>query len=152
MKKSEIRAVLDALKTIDVSKIGDGGLRDKIVMDYLKLAREQREYSASVEDITAIFLSSYAREQEEVFILDQMLSKTTDPSERDNISAKIESHSNYLAAVKKSNDKIRALGNQDVEVELIDGEKFAAEYMKLENFDLGVIETLVPLFSHGNKD
>ena len=150
MKKSEIRPVLNALKTIDVAKIEDASLRESIVASYVKLVGEQRSYAFAIDSVTELFLSKYADEQNEVLRLQQSLRSAMDANEKDSIVKEIESHRDYLAAVRESNDRIRAIGNEEVDAQRIDGNKFVSAISKMEKFDLGIIETLYPILSYGS--
>lgn len=150
MKKSEIRPVLNALKTIDVAKIEDASLRESIVSSYVKLVGEQRSYAFAIDSVTELFLPKYADEQNEVLKLEQSLRSATDANEKDSIVKEIESHRDYLAAVREANDRIRAIGNEEVDAQRIDGNKFVSAISNMEKFDLGMIETLYPILSYGS--
>ena len=145
MKKREIRPALDALKTIKMPLIEDKELRNLIIRDHFQLLGEQKRYSSDFEDARTATLSGYEKDQEEVVKLDAQLRGETDAEKQKAIIAEIEKHKGYLDAVKMFNETAAKMGEEEVEIEHIDADKFIAEYQK-QDYDMGVVEALYPLF------
>ena len=149
MKKAEIKNVVDALKKANVSSFGDKELKNILVKNFLTLSKKLREYQSEIEDTTALFLSKYDKEQQEVSRLEIEMNGAKDGKDKLFFAEKLKSeHGEYLKAVKECNDKIRAFGEELVEIIPVDEDKFIEEYQNIDGFDLGVVGALVPLFKN----
>ena len=146
MKKAEIKQVLDALKTLKMPKIADKELRNIIIKNHLKLLGEQKKFHLQADDLVTAFMSAYEPEQNVVVTLEAKLRSEKDADKQKELIAEIETHKDYLEAVKACNDEINALGREKVEIELIDGEKFVEAYQEQDEFSLATVEALYPMF------
>lgn len=146
MKKKEIQLALNALKQIKMPKIEDKAIRNAIISNHLKLLGLSRKFNADFEDMRTVFLAQYEEEQTVVQKLQAELLQTSDKARREELVKTIESHKDYLEAVKDFNDKAAKLGEEEVEIEVIDGSKFVEEYQK-QDYDLAVVEALYPMLN-----
>lgn len=147
IKKREIKATLEAMKAIRVPKIKDKALRNQFITIHLKLLGEEKKYEAEIEDAQIVFLSSYGDEQAEVSRLQESLRGEMDRQRQAEIIKEIESHAEYLEAVKAFNERAAEMGRAVVEVEAIDMAAFMEEYEE-QGYDPGVVEGLYPLFGN----
>jgi hypothetical protein len=145
MKKKEIRSFLDAVKTIKMTLIEDKVLRNKLINIHIKFLSEQKKYIQDFENAKIAFLASWEDEENEVQKLQARLQRESDRSTRSQIAAEIESHSEYMEAVREFKKMAEAMGNEEVEVERIDPKKFVEEYQK-QDYNGNVIEALYPIF------
>lgn len=146
MKKSEIRAALDALKEIKMPKIEDKELRNTLIADHFALLDAGKKHDAAVEDKRTVFLAAYKDEETEMGELQQKLQISQDPVEARALSEQIFSHKDYRAAARAFNEEVGTLGKEEVPgLKKIDREKFMAEIEK-QDFKLAWVEALYPLF------
>lgn len=146
MKKKETKAILGALKRVNLSKIEDKELYDKIIKDHLTLIGVQRKYEEDYDDLYTVFLSAHKADQERVQELQEKIRTEADTKKAFEYAQEINSKDDYQKAVKAFNAKVETLGNEEVEIDKIDMEKFVEEYKK-QDYDMGVIEAIYPLFS-----
>ena len=144
MKKREIKSVIEGLKAVKIAKLEDKAMRTSLFKTFMKLLGLQKQYESDFEDMRTVFLSAHKGEQEKVADLQQKLNIESDRAKQVELAKEINSHADYLAAVKEMNEKVEALGNDEVEVEALDAEKFTDELQKQE-CDLSVIEQVYPL-------
>lgn len=144
MKKREIKSVIEGLKAVKIAKLEDKAMRTSVFKTFMKLLGLQKQYESDFEDMRTVFLSAHKGEQEKVADLQQKLNMESDRAKQVELAKEINSHADYLAAVKELNEKVEALGNEEVEVEALDAEKFTDELQKQE-CDLSVIEQVYPL-------
>lgn len=145
MKKREIKSVIEGLKQVKIAKIEDKSIRTAVFQNFMKLLGEQKKYESKFEDMKTAFLSAHKDEQDKVQDLQNKLNTEIDRVKQAEIAKEINSHTDYLDAVKKLNEKAEALGNQDVKIEGIDADKFCEELQKQE-CELATIEALYPMF------
>lgn len=146
MRKKEIKSVIEGLKQVKIAKLEDKGIRTSVFKVFMKLLGEQKAFEGKFEDMKTVFLSAHKDEQDKVTALQQELNTETDRVKAAEIAKKINSHKDYLEAVKELNDKVEALGNEEVEIESIDMDKFMEEYQK-QDYELSTVEAIYPLFS-----
>lgn len=144
MKKREIKSVIEGLKAVKIAKLEDKAMRTSVFKTFMKLLGLQKQYESDFEDMRTVFLSAHKGEQEKVADLQQKLNMESDRAKQVELAKEINSHADYLAAVKELNEKVEALGNEEVEVEALDAEKFTDELQKQE-CELETIERLFPL-------
>ena len=144
MKKREIKSVIEGLKAVKIAKLEDKAMRTSVFKTFMKLLGLQKQYESDFEDMRTVFLSAHKGEQEKVADLQQKLNMESDRAKQMELAKEINSHADYLAAVKELNEKVEALGNEEVEVEALDAEKFTDELQKQE-CELETIERLFPL-------
>jgi hypothetical protein len=144
MKKSEIKSVIEGLKAVKIAKLEDKAMRTSVFKTFMKLLGLQKQYESDFEDMRTVFLSAHKGEQEKVADLQQKLNMESDRAKQIELAKEINSHADYLAAVKELNEKVEALGNEEVEVEALDADKFTDELQKQE-CELETIERLFPL-------
>jgi hypothetical protein len=119
-------------------------MRTSVFKTFMKLLCLQKQYESDFEDMRTVFLSAHKGEQEKVADLQQKLNMESDRAKQVELAKEINSHADYLAAVKELNEKVEALGNEEVEVETLDADKFTDELQKQE-CELETIERLFPL-------
>lgn len=146
MKKREIKSVIEGLKAVKIAKLEDKAMRTSVFKTFMKLLGLQKQYESDFEDMRTVFLSAHKGEQEKVADLQQKLNMESDRAKQVELAKEINSHADYLAAVKELNEKVEALGNEEVEVEAMDAEKFTDELQKQE-CELSVFEQVYPLFN-----
>ena len=144
MKKREIKSVIEGLKAVKIAKLEDKAMRTSVFKTFMKLLGLQKQYESDFEDMRTVFLSAHKGEQEKVADLQQKLNMESDRAKQVELAKEINSHADYLAAVKELNEKVEALGNEEVEAEALDAEKFTDELQKQE-CELETIERLFPL-------
>ena len=144
MKKREIKQTIEGLKAVKIAKLEDKAMRTSVFKTFMKLLGEQKKFESEFEDMKTVFLSSHKEEQDKVQELQNKLNTEVDRVKQAEIAKEINSHKDYLDAVKALNEKVEALGNEEVEVEKLDAEKFTEELQKQE-CELSTIENLYPL-------
>ena len=144
MKKRELKNVIEGLKALKLPKFEDKAMRTCLFKTFMKLLGENKKYESEIEDLKTVFLSANKEDQEKVQELQNKLNTELDRVKQAEIAKEINAHTDYLDAVKALNEKFDALGNEEVEVEKIDAEKFAEEFQKQE-YELSVFENLYPL-------
>lgn len=145
MKKREIKSVLAALKSIKMPKIEDHDLRNAIIKNHIFLLGQAKKYESSVEDLRTAHLGPYEEELSNVQLKQVELASEKDESKRKALVDEINSHTDLLEAINGFNKAVADLDNEDVEITLIDPEKFAEEYAK-QDYDMNVVEALAPMF------
>lgn len=146
MKKKEIKSVIEGIKKIKLGKLEEKSISTALFKDFMKLCGEQRALEASQKDLQELFLEKHKEEQETVSRLQSDFNLESNAQRRMELAREINSHTEYLDAVKELNDKMEALANEEVEVEYIDGEKFGEAFQKQSDWDISVIEEIYPLF------
>lgn len=146
MKKREMKATLEAMKVVRVPKIENKELRNKFIRVHLKLLKEEKKYEDEMEDAQVVFLSAYGEEQAKVGKLQEAMRAETNRAKQEEIAREIETHSEFLDAVKEFNEKAAEMGREVVELEPLDMAEFVEEYEK-QGYDPGVVEGLFPLFA-----
>lgn len=147
MKKKEIKTALEALKTIKMPKIEDKELRNGIISDHFKLLGEQKKYEVDIENLRTAHLGAFEDEQREIQELNQELQTELDRVKQVELAKKINSHKEYAKAVVDFSKAVEDLGNEEVEIKGIPHEKFMEEIQK-QDFELGLIEALYPMFNN----
>lgn len=148
MKKSEIRAALDALKEIKMPKIEDKELRSALIANHFALLDAGRKLDAMVEDKRTVFTEAYKEEAQAVQDLQNKFNETEDQEERKAINKEILAHKDYLKAINDFNDEVNKLYAEEVTgLKPIDHEKFLSETEKMDNFKLTWIEAMYPMFA-----
>lgn len=146
MKKSEIKPALNALKTIKMPKIEDKDLRNTIIKDHMALLGESRKLEAKIDDLRSAHLGALADEQKVVNDLREELRTAIESHEAARIFKEIQSHKDYLDAEAALIKAINDLYAEEVEVTPVDSEKFLEEIQK-QDYDLGLIEAIYPMFN-----
>lgn len=145
MKKSEIRAALDALKEIKVHKFEDKELRNTLIENHFVLLDEGRKLDRIVEDKRKVFLEAYKDEEQAVQDLQNQLIVATNEEARA-IDRDIRSHADYLAAVRQFNAEVGELSSEEIDgLKPFDRGKFMEEIEK-QDFKLSWVEALYPMF------
>lgn len=145
MKKHEIKAALEALRKIKMPAIENKELRGGLIADHLKLVRAQKRYDEKVQDLETVHLGAFAEERDAVAKLQRDLQIEKNVDKQIEIARQIESHKQLFEAIKTCNKAIEELGNEDVEIAGIPEAEFL-EAIQSQDFDLGQIEALVPMF------
>ena len=146
VKKRELKPISEGLKAVKIAKLEDKSMRNSVFKIFMKVLGELKKYDSEFEDLKTVFLSAYKGEQDKVMELQNKLNTETDRSKQAEIAREINSHTDYLNAVKELNEKAEALGNEEVKFETFDSEKFIEELQKQE-CELETIERLFPLIS-----
>ncbi|MBO4524994.1 MAG: hypothetical protein J5692_00170 [Bacteroidales bacterium] len=145
MKKKDIRPALDALKPVKLQKIEDKKLRKTIVSNYVTLVVAWNAFEEKRKAMEEAHLGAYEKQREEVAKLQQELQAETDRNKQKELLRQINENEELFAAVKEFNKDFEALGNEEVEVKGIPQDEFIEEIQK-QDFDLGIIEALYPMF------
>ena len=82
MKKSEIRAALDAAKEIKVHKFEDKDLRNAFIEDHFILLDAGRKLDTKVEDMRKVFIEAYKEEEQPVQDLQTKINEATTREEQ----------------------------------------------------------------------
>jgi len=146
IRKREIQPIINGIKKVKLNKLEDRGLSTALFKNFMLLCGKQREYEAERKDLQDLFLEKFKDEQNAVGRLQGDFNLEVDGKKRIELAKEINSHKEYLDAVKSLNEKIESLGNEEVEVEHIDAEKFGEAYQKQDDFDVSVVEEIYPLF------
>ena len=145
MKKKEIKAALDALKKVRMPKIEDKELRNALIKNHLFLLGQNKKYEQDIEDLRTAHLGPYDETLQEIQELQNKLQTETDKTKANEIVAEINSHTEVLEAINGFNKAVMDLGNEDVELTLVSGDKFCEEYQN-QDYDMNVVEALYPMF------
>ena len=147
MKKFEIKSALDALKKIKMPKIEDKDLRNVLIENHYVLYDAGMKYDAAIEREKDVLLGAYKEEQQVIEDLQRKLQMSESGSdEQRDIIRELNSHEDYYKAVAKLNEKIIALGKENIDgLKKVDREKFMQELEKQE-YDFNIVEGLYPLF------
>ena len=141
-----MKSVISGIKKVKLNKLEDKSLSTALFKNFMRLCAEQRAYEAQQKDLQELFMSENQEESEAIGKLQNELNMEQDANRRVELVKEINSHTQYLEAVKAFNEKFEALGKDEVKVELIDAEKFGEAYQKQEDFDVSVVEEICPLF------
>lgn len=145
MKKKEIPSALEALKKIKMPAIENKELRNGIITDHLKLVRENKKYEEKVKELDTVHLGAYEDERKEVADLQRDLQAEKDVAKQVELAKKIEGHKDLFDAIKSYNKAVEEIANEEVEIGGIPEAAFLEEIQK-QDFDLGQIEALEPMF------
>ena len=146
MKKKQIRAALDALKTIKMPKIEDKALRNGIINDHYTLLKEWDRYERDAKILETVHLGPFEEELKEIGKLQQKLQTSTDRKEQLDLVQEINDHEDLIKATNDHKKAVEDLGEEEVEINGIDHDKFMEEIAK-QDFNLGLIEALYPMFN-----
>ena len=146
MKKKQIRAALDALKTIKMPKIEDKALRNGIINDHYTLLKEWDRYERDAKILETVHLGPFEEELKEIGKLQQKLQTSTDRKEQLDLVQEINDHEDLIKATNVHKKAVEDLGEEEVEINGIDHDKFMEEIAK-QDFNLGLIEALYPMFN-----
>lgn len=146
MKKNQIKGVLNGLKQVKMPKLADKDLRNELIKTHIQLLGQAKKFDSELEDVRAAILGPYDDDIRTVQELQAKMAKEQDPQERKKINDEIESKTELLDAINAFNKAIEEKGNEEIEVQPIDGEKFAMEYAEGQDYDAAVVEAIFPLF------
>lgn len=145
-----MKAALDALKRIKMPVIEDKPFRNSIITTHLALLKEQRHYEKEAADLEAAMLGAFADDREAIGKLQRELNAEKDVAKKEAIAAKINAYKDLYDAWEAYTRALNKLGAEEVAVPGIPAEQFIAEIQK-QDFDLGQIEALYPLFVDENE-
>lgn len=148
MRKNEIRPVLNAMasKSLHLGKFMDKDFRNRFIEAHMVLLDLQEAIDAKIEKMQVAFLESYKEEKDTVERLQEKLRFCVNPEDRARIAEEIEGHADYLEQVKAFNERVNAMGKEEVEVPMLDRKTFIEEY-KRQEYDPGVVEALWPILT-----
>ncbi len=146
MKRREMGAALIAMRSVKVQRLENKDLRAQFIRVHLKLLEEQKKYDAELEDRRIVFLAAWGEEQSAVIRLEGMMNAEPDLAKKRDIATEIETHHDYLDAVKEFNETTDKMGREEMVVESFDMAEFISDYEK-QGYDPAVIEGLFPLFA-----
>ena len=150
MEKRHIKPAIEGLKKINQQKLENKSNKAAIFKIFLKLVHEQRKYEEEQEDLRTVFLSAHKEEQNTLIKLQSDFQVETDPVKRKAIYEEMNKHEDFRKANEELSEKIEALGKEQITVEPLDEEKFCEDYQK-QDYDLSVIEAILPLFQNNSK-
>lgn len=147
MKKAEIKPALESLKKIKINKFEDKQLKNDLIDDHFALLDAGKKVDAAVEAKRTVFLESYKDEEQAVQDLQTKMNEAATREEQIALAKELrEKHAGYLDAVKDFNENVNTLYAEEVAgLKPIDRQKFMEEIGK-QDFDLGMVEALYPLF------
>ena len=146
MKKSEIKAALDALKEIKIAKFEDKDVRNTLIDDHFALLDAGKKVDAQIEAKRTVFLESYKDEEQAVQELQNKMNEASTREEQVELAKQMrEEHKDYLDAVKDFNESVSELYNEEVEITQIDKDKLMDE-LKKQDLKLSWVEALYPIF------
>lgn len=145
MKKREIKTALEALKKIHMTRIEDKPLRNHIITIHLALLKEQRKYEADVADLEETHMGPFSEEREKIGRLQRQLMAEKDTKKREELASEINGYVEVNNAWDAFNRDLARMEREEVATNTIPQEKFLEEIQK-QDFDLGQIEALFPLF------
>ena len=147
MKKSDIKAVLEALRPIKVNKITDAGLKAVVIEDALQLAAAGRELDQQIKDAQEVILGAYKEESEEIESLRAELITESDPAAQKEIAREINGHKEFFAAQRDFTKKQEEILDADLAgLKRIDDKRLVKSLEKQEDLTLSQLEALYPLF------
>ena len=146
MQKNQIHAALEALKKIKMPKIEDKALRNALIDDHYAIYDAGIKHDKAVEREREVILGAYKNDEQKIADLQRELQAALPGEEQREIAKQIIGFKDYDVAARKFNQKVTELGKEEVKgLKKIDREKFMEEIAK-QDFDLGMIEGLYPLF------
>lgn len=146
MKKTEIKAALDALKEIRWDKVEDKTLRSDLIDDHFTMFDAAKKLEAEIERQREVILGPYREDQERVSALNQKMQACESPAEQRELLREILALDGYQKALKTFNEKVEEIYAGEVEgLKKIDRETFVKEIQK-QSFKTAWIEGLYPLF------
>ena len=145
MKKREIKTALEALKKIHMTRIEDKSLRNHIITIHLALLKEQRKYEADAADLEETHMGPFSEQREQIGRLQRQLMAEKDTKKREELASEINGFVEVNNAWDAFNRDLARMEREEVATNTIPQEKFLEEIQK-QDFDLGQIEALFPLF------
>lgn len=146
MRKSEIKPALEVLKRIKMPKIEDKALRNRIIDDHFILLAEQKKFEEANNDDQTVRLAGFEEDQQAIKELQDKFNLAENDAERRVINREILTHKDYFKAVEDLNKALNDRAKEEVKgLKKVDREKFMEEIQK-QDFDLGMVEALYPLF------
>lgn len=136
---------IKALRPVKVQRIVNKELRDALLANELKMLDEQRIYEQKARDLENTYLHGYENDRALVEELKTLAMQENDRTKREKIKAKIDAHADLFNAVRKLHVALRELGEESVTLKKIDKAVFMEE-MKEQDFELGLIEAVYPMF------
>ena len=146
MIKSEIRAALEALKTIRMPKIEDRGLRNDLIDNHFVLLEVGRKTEEKLADTRKVCFSPYEEDQAKLEELQKEYNGAESESDRRRIIREMNSFTEYNKAQREYYKLVESVNQEEVEgLKRIDRKKFMEEIQK-QDYSLEWIEALYPLF------
>jgi len=146
MIKSEIKAALEALKNIKMPKIEDKALRNDLIENHFTLLEVGKKTEAKLEDARKVSFSAYESDQAKIEDLQNAYNGAESEEERKRIIREINSFKEYNNAQKEYYKLVETINKEKIDgLRKIDRKKFMEEIQK-QDYNLGWIEALYPLF------
>lgn len=145
IKKKHVRQVLDALKPLKLQKISDTKFRKTIVNNYVTLSMEWNRIQEEEKALREAHLGALEEDRDEVVKLQQELQLEKNTEKQLEILRSINKKKAVLDAMRNLGKDIDEYENQEIEIAGIPQDKLI-EAVQAQDFDLGVIEILFPVF------
>lgn len=145
IKKKHVRQVLDALKPLKLQKISDTKFRKTIVNNYVALSMAWNKIQEEEKALREAHLGALEEEQDEVVKLQQELQLERNVEKQLEILRSINKKKAVLDAMRNFGKDVAEYENQEIEIAGIPQDKLI-EAVQAQDFDLGVIEVLMPVF------
>lgn len=146
MKKKKMYYAIKALRPVKVQRIANKELREALLANELTMLDEQRIYEQKARDLENTYLHGYEKDRALVEELKVLVLQEADRTKREKIKAKIDAHADLFDAVRNLHAALRELGEESITLKRIDKAVFMEE-MKEQDFELGLIEAVYPMFN-----
>ena len=155
MKKIQVRASLEALKTIKMAKIENKTIRNTLIKDHMALLDEQDRIDRDLRKLETAMLSGYKPEQRKALADRQdAVSVEPDAAKRAEMSrAILVDFSDLLAAQRAYNREAVRMSDKPVtcKLDLLPRDAMLAE-LDAQDFDFALLENIYPLLEPVEKN
>lgn len=144
MKNYQIQPMLAAIKSIKMPKIEDKDVRNAVIKAHFFLLAKSKKLEAEIADLRTVHLGAYESDLAEVQALQLKMQQEPDPKKKQEIAEEIDNHKDLLEAINAFNKAINEKNDEELDVPMVNGEKFVEEYSK-QDYDPAVVEALLPI-------
>lgn len=151
MKKIQLRAAIDAAKTIKVTKIEDSNLRHRLIAINLNLLDEQEAFDKELRKLETVLLGAYEDKYKEVLKKRDDIAIELDPAKKKELTEDIlRNYPDVLAAERAYRRQAVEDGDKEVKTDLIPRAAFI-DAMTAQDWDFSRLEDIHPLLEPEKK-
>lgn len=149
MKKSQIKAALEALRTVRMTKVSDKEVRNALISNHMVLFDDMDKYGKQAKKLEAVYLGAFEDDRKKVGQIQNEFRMETDPKKKNEILQKLngDEFKELNKAWEVYADEMNKLGNEEVVgLKPIDREKFIAAVADAE-IEFQQLEALYPMLA-----
>jgi hypothetical protein len=151
MKKIQLRAAIDAAKTIKVTKIEDSNLRHRLITLNLHLLDEQEAFDKELRKLETVLLGAYEAKYKEVLKKRDDIAIELDPAKKKELTEDIlRNYPEVLAAERAYRRQAVEAGDKEIKTDLIPRAAFI-DAMTAQDWDFAHLEDIHPLLEPEKK-